>query len=1850
MSQWLGANVSPVRSKKRKHAAGEGAPLQSQETVEAVLNRLSKAYSLAMDCSAAFQRAASSIQSDKVAELIKVGRTARRTFEDAILFDPLVLAHAPALKEQQARQIRSSGTSSASTRIRLAPPTLTSASHVDTVQQLAYLALVNYSDLLLAGCPPSPPHEGTRSSSTLLDQGIVKPLQPFLLQSCWRSGDSLGAVGDTATNNTESGPESDEEETEEVTVRRALVALIDATALDASDPVVWLKLACLARRLNRILDETKNGGTGKGEPQTRATATTPVALLVHRRLERHALERGRVALPSNVPPFPFLMRAWTEWLQEENDAVVYPPNLVLPVESDPVQVNIDLTRYSWSNLVRILLRVTREGSAYLPSGSHHHHHHRHIAAASTHPPSLMLPVLANPIVSIRLSPMLAFPSTVLACICQYLEPFEVARLEATCRAMSYSVLSARTISSSLNAAERRGSTKAQTRTGTCNTVSEPSENNGADYYNNNRQPTDTLSNGVEDESLSTPQRQQLSQGSRASKRLRSQLINEGKRSERSHRRSSAGFCLLSATLGCTSADKAYQELVQTGMNCWDHGDDLILPEASQRSEPSGSASVRRGTIEKHRRQREEARERLSDSSLQAFVRSCGARSSAAPISILFAFVSHVSINVADVFSSDPGGSVVLSSSLAECLDLMLRRCHYKDVLIPSWSSRALSCPRGSGLTPIDLFAIDLLHAELRLKRCDKDEQIEAGFDSDGCIVTNLIPTMLERILDLDKGPVSEDWVRLKCRCFWLIANYYFWRGRISRTVSDSREAEIEGLEYIEKTLNCLSLPHERPVGEVAIPHLDSPSRSGQHWKTLTHQTLVAFRNEIQASSVVLAAQEQFLEASSKITSGQENSLSSEDIEALFSIGDSLLNRYDTPVDSPQSKYCELVDEFLVAHGDTLLEKEVGMPGCESGLIFWFDCVLPTGLVDASFLQALSPGNCSILSILVSCLRTKSGKELKVVQLLSRVVVTIANLCRQLLRNQDSTKAEDGANDDLSDRDDDSFASSDDELDPYSSSSEKQIQATKLRQYGLLMVLLIEKMRVLLEEMRDEDKLMFTAWDGCSQMIHQALLFCSERFPDQSLEGFNTMDDDFMVFRACRNFIWAIKNGRTAEDYRDAVDRLYAADLVRIIIQQRRTLASIIRSQPGRHGRAARQKCIWNRTQLLSDACCEVGLILSTHTAEVSNGTLEPSDIFKGEGSAGIALGPLLPAFCDSLVWLWRTAFKDEASTKDRLLVPVASAITGLCGAAASTNRHITDQMESLDLSLFDSDASALDWPSDDEKENPDVIDENRERLLRVTCQVVHCVSNTFGAVDDTDAISYAHCEWYGTDHGPLLPLIASRVLNRYADRLLVEFVSKEDADEADKAVWLEYPFGTRTTGLLLDSLLYKAYRCLHGFSLVNASDGKDVPPTSVRSTAKRFLPEDIQAAARLYRCITRAYSEGRKSPPKAALDTVLDALPPMEESEKSRVIRKYLFSSDRNYFELSDMLALVNDASNWKALVTEKSDIEPDFLLRESSGSGQPEDEATIVRKGISRMLAEGGIPTPQVNEHEDNERASSSHLEEELGRKFNAIIDDLSLESSADCDMWFKAAQCLVSKGDLIADRLGISNGFCRSSNFYVPERLGASRNSLSLSDLFAEQERKELLNTDGWLGTLGCDMSPYIVYNWCSFSSLQSASVAIGRACNECNDDASEQRNRFSVKIYKDISELSAKKDFARWQSAWGGLFVSSLRKIAIRCLCIALCLAYEKTDSEAGQILVSEISEAIGIILYSELSGAQVYGYPMHSMSTMRKRSVAEAALACFTRAVEVLDLTKDKQERTWDMRFMIGKVRVKMFVLH
>lgn len=583
---WAAANAPKVHRETLDLNESRNEKRRSTETVEAALSRLSKAYTSSMECIGALhktdrmlQKEPSTTSHEALATMERVATAARSTLEKAILLDPLVVPHIPTLygtmrklhdcHEDRWKEVE---------ELRPIPPVLSSVAHKTTIRELAYLALVNYSDLLQSCCPD---RFTQRNTEFLLDRGVVEKLPSLKEHSCWK------------------------DEAQEDTLRLAVTALCDASHLDGSDPTLWLKLACASRRLETLLE------------------LSTVEHSKHRRLQRYALERGSSVLPPHLPPNRAIQRALNE-LMAEPEPTVYESH---PISNEPIKIVLDLPRYSWSMLGRMLLRAAREGADY-----HVDHKHR---------PNNKQIQFGSPMIELNLSPMLVLPTPVLGRVCLFLDNGSIWRFEATCRALSVAIMSARaameetTIHSKIAEIPIPSPGKA---------VKDKKEVQGVEKKTEARKAPSNDNAAKENH--------------RSSQRLRSQQITSGKKAERLGKRQSFDYCFIAATTGTTIEE--FKGIIQDT-----NGDDSVRHLLPGFDSMRSSANRRYYGGADPSSKRREAQDPIGESSLAAFVETWSKKNSG-PMDLMMQYLKHVAMNAEDVFASDPGGTVVLTSCILSC--------------------------------------------------------------------------------------------------------------------------------------------------------------------------------------------------------------------------------------------------------------------------------------------------------------------------------------------------------------------------------------------------------------------------------------------------------------------------------------------------------------------------------------------------------------------------------------------------------------------------------------------------------------------------------------------------------------------------------------------------------------------------------------------------------------------------------------------------------------------------------------------------------------------------------------------------------------------------------------------------------------------------------------------------------------------------------------------------------------------------------------------------------------------------------------------------------------------------------
>lgn len=1218
--------------------------------------------------------------------------------------------------------------------------------------------------------------------------------------------------------------------------------------------------------------------------------------------------------------------------------------------------------------------------------------------------------------------------------------------------------------------------------------------------------------------------------------------------------------------------------------------------------------------------------------------------------------------------------------------LQVSRMHYESPNITKHFSSSL-----------DKFAVDVLHAELLLKQCDRFTPGHIEFDDDSNKIALMVPTLfaaceeLGNTLEESENNVDmalrKRFLLLKIRCYWLLAGFYLWRRRFSPSVWEAREAEEEGMAFIEEASKVFLSTILKDMQTLKTPHLLSPSRTEQHWKELSPASLIKYRDEIQASAVVSRVRQKFqviLASLDVQPTGvhEASTISRKDAVALYGIGKILLDRYNAEYDDIEAKYTELVEDFLAHHGEKLVSSDL-----DRGKLF---SLIPLDQVSIEFLIEVS--NPSILTMLVLCLTMKESNHFSIFLLLARLVLSTRDLHSSLLQRIEHSKRS------IPGEDDDNFLDSDDSVSSEDTSEGRKTSNAgadekRVGQCGRLMTLLFERLCKCTSYLSNEDKCRFRAKPEFHLLIQGSIEFSSSWYVTSARYSVQDDDSDRSIFRLVLELVRHLLDG-TSDDEHRIFDSYLFHFLSRTLVDQRHLMEGLLRNHGDRSTRMSKQKLCVQRTEYLGLVACETGYLLSKYLARVENHTLIKSILLQTSlqlDTFSIKAEMSIKAwndFVDAVLWLWKFSSQNAVenpipgstvvvcSSFDRpivqaLRVPVATLVVGLCGTASSsrplpcTSEHdVMDDTFCL-TEFFDSDESVNDWSSDDE-ESPIVNELKKKELLRVICHAIQCISLVIRTIDDKMALCFP-VDCVSTSLGPPFPLVTTRVLNFFADTILQNFVDTNLA--IDDHLWSEhYAFNTRTIGELLDSMLHKTYRWLYGFALVSekshlqSSSGKElslsITPTSDLAVQICQL-ENTKAAAQLYRCIVRAYAGGRRSPPKSALELVSASLPQLEESEGSKALRSFLFDPEQRDLTLTELKRLLSKEPNWDQpfLSVRKYLFQMETMLI----STRENDEVMRVRKGILAALASGALPMSATesgktkSDSSDDDRLSTAKTEEILAKKFEAILEDLCLGAMNDIEGWYRAAQCVNMKAELIADRLGLSKGFSRNTNFAIPTPRPNSVQLVPLEDLEKIQAEHDLANTSNCTQQLGDDLSIYVRSSWSAFSSLRACSAIIGKNLVTPHTSGFTQvQNPDEIVVWKQLEALYQRGDYVAWQEGWGGMFVCALRKLAIRLESVALYVLQSKAKkSMEDKVLFSELSESLGIIFYSALMGSQSYGYPMHVMALKRKRDLAVLARVCFAAAANVAqepvgdDGSCGEDHATWDLDFMVGKVSFEYF---
>ncbi len=250
-------------------------------------------------------------------------------------------------------------------------------------------------------------------------------------------------------------------------------------------------------------------------------------------------------------------------------------------------------------------------------------------------------------------------------------------------------------------------------------------------------------------------------------------------------------------------------------------------------------------------------------------------------------------------------------------------------------------------------------------------------------------------------------------------------------------------------------------------------------------------------------------------------------------------------------------------------------------------------------------------------------------------------------------------------------------------------------------------------------------------------------------------------------------------------------------------------------------------------------------------------------------------------------------------------------------------------------------------------------------------------------------------------------------------------------------------------------------------------------------------------------------------------------------------------------------------------------------------------------------------------------------------------------CVLKNKAGLCFETKLNLILDRLIPGNCGYKSDQFYLAsfstlaerdscwkEKRGRQYDFDTLTKKQIHRYQKEMSRRIALTQT---DQSMIMDCQWCNFDSLVAFEEAFLKA----------------VLVEESIPSTSKDKDFllslrtsfrhgnySQWRRHWGIIFVNTLRIMRHKCFCIAMYLS-KKREVSGEDSIYSTVAEASGTAYYDAI------GFSTAHQTKFEKRRKAKLAKKCFESALESLRATtktdSDKVLATWEINFMIGKVR-------
>ena len=1117
---------------------------------------------------------------------------------------------------------------------------------------------------------------------------------------------------------------------------------------------------------------------------------------------------------------------------------------------------------------------------------------------------------------------------------------------------------------------------------------------------------------------------------------------------------------------------------------------------------------------------------------------------------------------------------------------------------------------------VETYSVNLLIAELRLRRCERYNFCVMTYSDD----VNLLKTMVQKLgrctqyRQNDFDNMSSTVRDLIVRTHWLSSSFSMWLTKSLVASPDTQEYEIFSIENIDCILSFLQHPCATVIH---TPQLTAPGRIGKHWCQLSVTTVKSLRDEIQLNAVLSSCRQKFQHflCSVNVNKTSERCFMDEDILRRYSLGAD---------DFFGEKHRELITDFMSINGEQLLDDS--RQNFESSNSHrWpstWDIISTTAPIQ------INVDHPSLLTVISYCLASKAFFEERMLCLCVGLAVDCMNQLDELSIRRANTLG-------LS------------ECSSYDSDESMEVEvgfedaSNGLLHNGLLLLsgakYFMAKAQSIIQcgKCHVEAVHCFAQYGGLSYLVKNAL---SHNY----ISTADLLIDDEIIKMVLQFVASCI--GVLSDSLRERSIDSVCLWLSHYIVSEEEFFTSFF-SRVKRNGLFL---SLSTRANIFSIIASELTMLI-LQKIERRKADCVPSDTCYLFINASMFKASPLILLLESLYSMWQLSTENSLSrvkaqvraALKQMQIPIASLITIISLSVALNRLKNYSSLSPEETQEYF--IAPLEYCDSDESSDELTNNIERKQIFQMASVVAQCVGLILNNVDDKDALDMFDTIIAPSFQLPLLLTVSVKVLGMLADHVL-SFC-------ASKGIWSdEYPSGFRSSGLQIDSFLCKVYRLLYGIVLmpqtnqIQATNKDFIFPSfnTVNGTISGSIPESLNAAAQLYRCIVRVYRTGRRHPPKTALECILRSLPSTEETDKAKAIKGFIWKN-ADY----DENLLCQYESNVFAILEDKycTDLPSDFpMWTLSDEEVQEQAQSTLaetVRKGIVAMLAKAPMPRQAVSDSNSGsdlveEREQTFQTETALSHKVNALIDSLCFTPN-NYDAWFQAGLCMSIKAEIVHDRLPPLRSPHEGCERFTPNfdiLLGTARDCshLPLSELLKAQFNEFSTKYYTRLETLGDDLSFYINHSWANFHTLGESTKSVAL------------KNGRESTIFLNIGTMYDDEKYSEWQKVWGRLFVSALHRMSKRCLHVALALYCRKKSvhSDDEETLHEDIAEALGTAYYNNLMGSVAYGYPTNELTPFEKRFLATRAIVCFQQVI-AFGTSRIGSQR-WDLHFMIGKVRI------